>query len=151
MEISDQPRLRFHGVDIIDLAFELFNKKEEEVQVNIDIDPSIFYPKDSENTFKILMQVKLEAKEYFKLKLTALGNFEIIGNNNPEFKKQVINVNSPAIMFPYVRSFISLLTSNVGKDFKTITIPPRFFNGEIKEINLNENNNHFEKQDHSLT
>jgi preprotein translocase subunit SecB len=139
MNISDQPRLRFHGIDIIDLAFELFEKQEADIPININIDPSIFYPKDSENSFKIVMQVELVSEEYFKLKFTALGNFEILGENTENFQKQFINVNSPAIMFPYIRSFISTFTSNLGGGIKTVVIPPRFFSGEIEKIDINEN------------
>ena len=42
-----------------------------------------------------------------------------------------INTNAPAIMFPYIRSFISTLTSNVGNVTGTLNIPPQFFKGNL--------------------
>lgn len=37
-------------------------------------------------------------------------------------------------MFPYIRSFITTLTANLGDVTGTLTIPTQFFKGELKEI-----------------
>ena len=37
-------------------------------------------------------------------------------------------------MFPYIRSFISTLTANLGNVTGPLTIPIQFFNGVLEEI-----------------
>jgi preprotein translocase subunit SecB len=49
-----------------------------------------------------------------------------------------MNINAPAIMFPYIRAFISNLTSNLGNIIQTITLPPYFFGKEIEILNIKE-------------
>ncbi len=37
-------------------------------------------------------------------------------------------------MFPYVRAFVTTLTSNLGNVTGSLTIPTQFFHGELPEI-----------------
>jgi len=37
-------------------------------------------------------------------------------------------------MFPYIRSFISTLTANLGSVVGTLVIPTQFFKGELEVI-----------------
>lgn len=66
--------------------------------------------------------------------IVALGTFELKGDFDEKTKKSFVNINAPAIMFPYLRSFISTLTSNLGNVTGTLTIPTQFFKGELEEI-----------------
>lgn len=49
-------------------------------------------------------------------------------------KKSFVNTNAPAIMFPYVRAFIAMLTSNLGNVTGALNIPPQFFKGDLEEL-----------------
>lgn len=137
METKEQPKLRFKGVDFPNIQLKSYKPYREtpDNKIKIDITPRVFIPNDNNNKFKIVMTVELSATEYFDLTIVGVGNFEI---SDPEIdektRKAFINANSTAIMFPYVRAFISTLTSNLGSVLTPISLPTRFFKGDISEL-----------------
>jgi len=133
MEISKQPKLRLFGVNIVDVKFELFNPNPEK-NIDFNFDAKIFYPKTSPNEFRILMNAILN-NSMFNLNLTAIGEFEIQSDSLEKDKRQaMVQSTATAILFPYVRSFISTFTSNLGKFPGTIMVPIHFFKGKLEEI-----------------
>ena len=74
--------------------------------------------------------------DVFKLNLRSVGYFELSQEilENPNIKEQLINTNAPAIVFPYIRSFISMFTANLGT-IPSLTIPTQFFKGKLEEFN----------------
>lgn len=136
MEVSNQIQLKFHGVDfpVISLnSDEPFFQNEENL-IDLDIKPKVFYPKEQPDFFKIIQEIKLSSDKYFNLFIVAVGTFELQANIDENIKKSFVNVNAPAIMFPYIRAFISTLTTNLGNVTGTLTIPTQFFKGELEEI-----------------
>lgn len=136
MKVQNQPKLLFHGVDIINVSFEAIGPRQSNSKIKIRCNPSVFYPEEFPKVFKILMDVILEDKNFFVLQLRAIGSFEASAEIDQDMKKMFVNANAPAIMFPYVRAFISILTSNMGNVIGTITIPTQFFKGELKELKI---------------
>ena len=139
MEIKKQAQLKFKGVDILNIeykAFQQFDKTKS--KLNTQITPRIFFPKDSPSFFQILMTVELSADDSFNLKVLAIGNFQFSGKISDKRKKIYSNANATAIMFPYVRAFISTLTSNLGVVTGTILLPTQFFKGELEEFKTEE-------------
>lgn len=135
MEVNNQIRLKFHGVDFPIINLNSINPKDrEDLQIDINIIPKVFYPENFPNEFKIVQEIKLTSENYFDLFIVGIGSFELIGEIKDELKKNFVNLNAPAIMFPYLRSFISTLTSNLGQTTGTLTIPPQFFKGELVVI-----------------
>ncbi|MEO5582477.1 MAG: protein-export chaperone SecB [Saprospiraceae bacterium] len=135
MEIKNQIKLLFHGVDFPIINFESQNPLLTlEKKLNISIIPKVYFPKESPNSFSILQEINLQSENFFHLFVVAVGSFEIIEEVEEITKKNFVSINAPAIMFPYIRAFISTLTSNLGKVTGTITIPTQFFNGALEEI-----------------
>lgn len=141
-ESDEQINLKFNGVDIIRLSFETKKFLDNEAKINVDIKPRLFRNKNVEfsNLFKIIMEVNLFAENYFELRFIAVGNFELNKELDEELKKNFIDINAPAIMYPYVRSFITTISSQMGNSLHTINIPIQFFRGELEEINSMEDN-----------
>ncbi len=136
MEITTQPSLILQGVDILHVNLNVINKYDHKTPIDLKVDPKVFYPKEQPSHFKIIMDVILQCENYFDLSIVAIGNF---GFGNEEelpdnVKKTFVNTNAPAIMFPYVRAFISTLSSNIGNSTGTIVIPSQFFKGELEEL-----------------
>ena len=142
MEIKHQPRLTFHGVDFVNVHFDSKEYYNQKNQIDFNIAPKVMYSrnKDDDKIFRIIMEVVLNCKDFFKLSLTAVGAFELEKAINDDLKKTFINANAPAIMFPYVRSFISTLTGNLGNITGVLNIPTQFFKGELEEFNSEESN-----------
>lgn len=134
MEVNKQTKLTFHGVDILNVNFNAIAPREGEVKINIDCKPKVFYPLEMKNFFKIVMDIELKDDKYFELAIRAVGTFELELELNEELRNVFINSNAPAIMFPYIRSFISTLTANMGNVVGTLVIPTQFFKGELEEI-----------------
>ncbi|GDX47105.1 hypothetical protein LBMAG24_24330 [Bacteroidota bacterium] len=136
MEVADQIQLKFHGVD-----FPVINLKSENpfVQspgniINIDIKPKVFYPTEQPDYFKIIQEVTLSSSNFFELFIISVGTFELKANVDENLKKVFVNINAPAIMFPYVRAFITTLTTNLGNVTSPLIIPTQFFKGELEEV-----------------
>jgi preprotein translocase subunit SecB len=137
MEVSNQVKLKFHGVDILNVQFKAIDIPRDGMDMTISCIPRVFYPESDRHVFRILMEVVIKDERYFVLSINAVGHFELNRELDADLKKQFVNINAPAIMFPYVRSFITTLTANMGRTVGTLIIPTQFFKGDIEEI-INE-------------
>jgi preprotein translocase subunit SecB len=134
MEVSNQVKLKFHGVDILSVQFKAIDVPKDGMDIAVSCIPRVFYPEKDRHVFRILMEVTIKDERYFVLNIKAVGHFELSKELDANLRKQFVNVNAPAIMFPYLRSFITTLTANMGRTVGTLIIPTQFFKGEIEEI-----------------
>jgi len=139
MDVSVQPKLMFHGVDFVNIKFETNQQYDNETEIDLNIDPKIFYPEKEPDFFKIFMEISIRCDNYFNLNLVGIGNFELDKEfENQKLKKAFVNANAPAIMFPYIRAFITTLTSNLGNVTGPLVIPTQFFQGDLPEFSIDE-------------
>ena len=137
MNVSAQPKLMFHGVDFVSLKLDTIQQYNNQASIDFNVEPKVFYPENKPNFFKIFMEVSVNCENYFHLNLVGIGNFEFDKEfENIELKKTFINTNAPAIMFPYIRSFITTLTSNLGNVTGSLVIPTQFFQGNLPEFTV---------------
>lgn len=137
MDVVNQPKLKFHGVDFINIKFNTDKQYDGQSGIDLNVDPKVFYPDDNELIFKIFMELSLHCDNYFDLAVVGIGNFEFDKEfDDLNLKKTFVNANAPAIMFPYVRSFITTLTSNLGNVTGPLIIPTQFFQGDLPEISV---------------
>lgn len=134
MSTETQVKLKFLSVDFPVVNFHSEKQLLPNQEINIDIEPKVFIPKENTNHFKIIQEVNVSVKDIFNLYIVAIGNFELNNVEDEKLRYNFINMNAPAIMFPYIRSFISTFTSNLGNITGTLNIPPQFFKGELKQI-----------------
>lgn len=135
--------------DIQEVSFKFLNflVKESHIILNQQGEPKIqvnFYPKGY--IFKSLRQFHLELaldiKEEtnkFSIRIVAVAVFEFEENADlAKYKDGFFVLNAPAIMFPYIRAYISNLTAQSG--LFTVTLPT--FNlttmGEALKNNIQE-------------
>jgi preprotein translocase subunit SecB len=131
MSTETQIKLKFISVDFPVVNFNSEKQFLGDDEIHIDIEPKVYLPKDDHKHFKIIQEVNIFVKETFKIFIIAIGNFELNDIEDEQLRKSFINLNAPAIMFPYIRSFISTLTANLGDVTGTLNIPPQFFKGEL--------------------
>lgn len=75
----------------------------------------------SEKQFHINIDVEiLDSKNDFNLKMLCIGIFDY-DTEDEQLILNFMSINGPAIVFPYIRSFISSYTALSG--FDTITLP----------------------------
>lgn len=138
MEVEQQPKIRFIGVDFVSISFNAEQQYDSKQKIELAVDPRVAYPEEESLGFQIFMDVAVICKGYFNLQVLAIGNFEFGEKlNDPELKKAFVNANAPAIMFPYVRSFISTLSINLGRVTGSLVLPVQFFHGELPEFKTN--------------
>jgi preprotein translocase subunit SecB len=135
MTVLRQENLKFKGVSFISLNYNCTKPYDNE-EIVLNVTPSIFLHKESKDSFEIIMSVNVSAEGSFIIETNAIGAFTIGEDASDEYRKIFMNVNSPAIMFPYVRAFLSTITASFGTNATgTITIPAQTFTGELDIIN----------------
>lgn len=131
--VGKQENLRFDGVKFYSVHFDILGNPKENTDIDLDIIPKVNYINNTQ--FNIVYDVKLAVENVFSLELRAVGYFEMSEElvENENIKDQLIHTNAPAIVFPYLRSFISMFTSNLGT-IPTLTLPTQFFKGKLEEF-----------------
>lgn len=140
MEVKEQVSLAFHGVTIVRVNFESEDPMADSREIDLKINPRVIYRRDDALSFKIVFDVDLKTTGFFNLSLQAIGHFSTEKEVEKNVRDNFVNVNAPAIMFPYLRSFITTLTSNVGSAAQPLILPTYFFKGPLEEIILGESN-----------
>jgi len=100
-------------------------KKEKDSKIgkefSIGFDPRGVINK-ANKTYEINLGVKIEDKEKtFVANIEATGNFTFDTDIDEKQLDSLFYINAPAILFPYIRAYISALTTLSGVE--TVTIP----------------------------
>lgn len=86
------------------------NFKKKESQEKIDFEITSMLRNDFKHAF-LIIHVKLQYEEKKNLDLKVRGSFSIIQELPEEEAKRLVEVNGFAILYPYVRSIVSSVTS----------------------------------------
>lgn len=110
-------------LSLIDLKFEHFNFKRlgKDETESIEFEPKFILKqnKDSKDIYMISIKAICQQKNNFSIEIELTGIFKVEFQNKEEF--EILVNNAVAIMMPYIRSEISLITSQPG--MKPIIIP----------------------------
>lgn len=123
MDKTKQPGISFDGIILVKEEFwrDYVVNDDSEVKLRFNSINSI---DESNATVELTMNLELidGEKSVLKLENTFIGFFSIIkGEENMEMKEYLEN-NAPALLFPYVREHISLITLKSG--IKPILLKP---------------------------
>jgi preprotein translocase subunit SecB len=130
-------QLKFDGVQIIDVQFQAISGKPFNVEtgVKFSIIPNVYYDQENKKRFTLVMDARLVSEDIFQLFFVALGHFEFVDQDiDSIIKKNMVETSAPAIMFPYLRAFVTTFTASLGSLPKPLIIPPQFFQGDIPEL-----------------
>lgn len=128
-------QIRFKHIQFLELETNVTTLDKDvtsELETTLNVDNT--FSSESKTEFTINFYIKIENKDKsFYLKLKAIAQFNTKENIEDEFKTSpFILINAPAIAFPYVRTFISNLTLNMG--YNPILLPTFNF------VELSKNN-----------
>lgn len=105
---------------------------EDELDTLVNIKKEPIFKEGIDNEYIILFDGSFE-NEIFDLKIEFLAIFGTSEKIDADFKKSTfVKSSSPAIAFPYLRSFISTLTLNAG--LPPLILPAYNFTRESGEI-----------------
>jgi preprotein translocase subunit SecB len=99
-------------------------------KINFDISKSIENKTDEIFIVKIITKV-FSARKDIDISITCSAEFSIIEDIPSDVAKQLIEKNSVSIMFPYIRSYISTITT--VPNMTPIVIPPINVNKLLEE------------------
>nr|WP_320021717.1 protein-export chaperone SecB [uncultured Draconibacterium sp.] len=117
------------------------NPDTKATSIDIKINPSGLV-NEKEKTFEIALNINLTSDDGLDVKVKMIGNFEFKEVVKLEYLNNYFFVNAPAIIFPYLRSYVSALTALSG--CKTVIIPPMNMTALGKNL---EKNTHFIKNE----
>lgn len=119
--------LRF--IDYYVNEIEFYNNKlfkDRPVKIDISISHEIEYNEDENNSFQVTLTIVLFKDAIrnnypFSMNISLTGIFEIDGEDIDNIERYA-EINSIAILFPYVRSLISTYTANAN--VQPLILPP---------------------------
>lgn len=127
------------NLKIVDLYHEKFEFYQSRLEQRMKLTPTfnVNYSENSNNRNQIKVQIDTCIKDSegnYRLTLSTIGIFELDKEGVAEDVAQsILKINTTSIMFPYIRSQISLLTTQPG--IQPILIPPINVNALVKDEN----------------
>ena len=102
--------------------------KEQSMDVNVGV--SIGFNDDDPAHYTINFEVSVSAGNYnIRISVKSVALFEASSPIDEEFRQSAfVQTNSPAIAFPFLRSFINTLTANAG--IPPVVLPAFNFSGK---------------------
>ena len=130
---QQESTFKFEGYKIIKSHLE-FSGDETSKDINIVIKPS---GEKGAEIFTLKLDVEIrDEKESLKIDLIVVSTFKF-NNISESALGQYFLINAPAIVFPYIRAYISTLSTLSG--LKTITLPTLNMISLGKELSQNIN------------
>lgn len=130
-----QNAIKFLGFNVTNVVFDRpHGFHSGDFQINIEHICNI--QAENKNLFQIVFIVTISGKEnqcYIQVK--AIADFEAVGEVSEEIYQSFVNVNAPAIAYPYLRAFVSNIVLQAG--MAPIILPP---------VNFTKANNPSEKK-----
>lgn len=132
---SDQPLLKLDQFQVKKIDFEVEKLLDKTItkELNFNLGYRPLHHSEEKSRFAIEFEIKLKnEEENLKLNLVAIGHFltKNVTIDEDFLNSDFVKLNAPAIVFPYVRSFITTVVVNSG--LNPVILPTFNFN-KLKE------------------
>ena len=132
MEEQNKIHLKRTFVKSINFEYKKDITEEDQLDTSVKIRKEPIFKEGIDNEYVIFFNGSFE-NEIFDLKIEFVAIFGTSEAIDDSFKKSTfVKINSPAIAFPYLRSFISTLTLNAG--LPPLILPAYNFTKENEDI-----------------
>lgn len=125
MKTGIQNRIKLDRFFVEELKYQCgnYNAVNTSDQVDIELGVSSSFSDNALKSYLIIIAVKIKSKtDDFSLECKTVGRFVTSEDMDEEFKtSHFVKINSPAILYPFVRSYINTITTNSG--FSPIILP----------------------------
>lgn len=124
--------LRCKGMRFTDLEFKCPSSFVGN-DITTDFEQGIVEKEEKDNyTVTLTLKITSNDNPGFYILIRIVGDFEVCNCEDEMFKNDLIKKNTVSIMFPYVRSELTLLTTHPG--FSPIQLPPINVNKLISDM-----------------
>lgn len=114
-------KFRFLGYRIIESCIKINPSQDKDFQLSVNFNQTQCVD-DENHKMKLLLDTEIsDEQKKIEIMVKAEGLFEFEQELTDDQKKGFFNTNAPAILFPYVRAYISTLTALSG--INPITLP----------------------------
>lgn len=111
---EEKAKFRFERYQITKSLIEISNSSNIDKDIEVEIKKTNAEHTE-ENIFKLMFDVNIkDANKSLNIDINAEGFFEFDKELNDSEKSSFFNINAPAILFPYIRAYITTLTSLSG-------------------------------------
>jgi preprotein translocase subunit SecB len=128
-------KFRFKDYKIVDASIHISPDGITSNKMSVEMKPQSC-ASDSDLNYKLQLDIKISNSEnQFSVFVSIIGLFEFDSDLEPKAKENFFKINAPSILFPYVRAYISTLTSLSGMVpviLPTINIVEAMKNLEVK-------------------
>ncbi|MGV8090768.1 MAG: protein-export chaperone SecB [Mangrovibacterium sp.] len=129
MEEAKDSRLSFTGFRIKRSVIDIKGPIGKKMNIGLEASGEI---KKSENKFHLKLNVHVsDENEGLTVEVDAYADYKLDGDIEDPKYSDFLYLNAPAILFPYIRAYISALTALSG--IPAVTLPPVNISG-MKEI-----------------
>lgn len=116
----ENSKFQFKGFTIVRSLIER-NDNEPSQKLSLGFAPKGVINKD-DATFQLHLGVKIEDEnKSFNIEIDAIANYAFEKKEGLDTLGQLFYINAPALLFPYIRAYISTLTNLSG--FEPINLP----------------------------
>lgn len=115
------PKSPFKLEQFVIKEFSIKREAKEKGKIDIDIAPSGLIDKQNKSFLLTLHVTLKDDTESFDINMTAFGNFDFVDIESLDNLSNYFYVNAPALIFPFIRSYISAITALSG--LETIYLP----------------------------
>lgn len=116
----EESKFQFKGFTITRSLFER-NENELSKKISIGFSPKGVFNKN-ESTFQLTLGVTISNENAsFKIEIDAVADYLFETESEIESVSNFFYINAPAILFPYIRAYVSTLTNLSG--FMPINLP----------------------------
>lgn len=136
--MANTTKAKFQLKSFTVVNFSIERQPIKQTEGDIDILPSGIVDR-KKKTFSLVLNIKLKDKnESFNLSMSCIGLFKFRSETPPSELSNYFLTNAPAIIFPYVRSYISAVTALSG--LEAVNLPVMNLTGlkEALAANLSE-------------
>ena len=126
-------KFRFGGYNIVDSKISY--DPSENISKNLEVELTQSHGVNlDENKFKLELGVTITDKEgLLNIEINCLGFFEFDSDLSPNERESFFNINAPAIVFPYLRAYITTLTALSGMNNPVILPTINLSRGAIEK------------------
>lgn len=113
--MSEIAKSSFRFINFVVKESHIIQNSQGEFQIEVNFIPKGYILK-ALNQFHLELSVTIKEKsDKFNIQLTAIGYFEFDeGADLEAYKNVYFTTNAPAIIYPYIRAYVSTLTTQAG-------------------------------------
>jgi len=118
--MENYSKFQFKGFKIIRSLIER-NEETPSKKISLGFSPKGLINKEA-STFQLHLGVKIENEnKSFNIEIESVANYSFENSESLENLDDLFYINAPALLFPYIRAYISTLTNLSG--FEPINLP----------------------------